>query len=78
MARAVEVHAERVEVEHDRLIALAWHTANFSAATRGKSSRLKPLASYLRRRRPAPEVSQAEIDQALDAAREWADELNRR
>lgn len=56
---------------------MAWHTANFIAATRGKKSRLKPLATYLRRRRPVPEVSPEQIDEAMAAARAWAAELNR-
>ncbi|MDZ7732196.1 MAG: hypothetical protein U5R31_03010 [Acidimicrobiia bacterium] len=68
----------RDEWHLDRDVALAWHTAHFTRATRGRKSQLKPLATYLRHRRPSPDLSPEATDALMDAARDWADQLNRK
>lgn len=74
----VDAAVARQERDLDRDVAIAWHTANFSAATRGKRSKLKPLKSYLRRRNPVPELTAEETEALTAAAARWAQELNRR
>ncbi len=59
----------------ERDLVAAWHTAAF-----GRAKKLKPLSDYLsrfrRRRTPPPELTGEERQRIVDAAREWAEELN--